>query len=77
MEPRDARGYDRSLEMGNATSDGVAGRCISAQEGDGDRVSLRRQLECWCLVAAWPNLRVTGTIREGPNHKGTTAGLFV
>lgn len=50
MEPQDARDYDRSLEMGNATSDGVAGRCISAQGGDGDRVSLRRQLEYWCLV---------------------------
>lgn len=36
--PQGAHHYERSLEMGNATSDGVAGRCISAQEGDGDRV---------------------------------------
>lgn len=35
MKPQDARDYDRSLEMGNATSDGVAGRCISSQGGDG------------------------------------------
>jgi len=36
VKPQDARDYERSLEMGNATSDGVAGRCISAQQGDGD-----------------------------------------
>lgn len=40
-----ARDYERSLKMGNATSDSVAGRCISAQRGDGDhaRVFMPRE----------------------------------
>lgn len=38
MKRQGARDYERSLKMGNATSDSVAGRCISAQGGDGDRV---------------------------------------
>lgn len=36
------RDYERSFGVGSATSDSVAGRCISAQGGDGDLVSSRR-----------------------------------
>lgn len=51
VKPQGAHHYERSLEMGNTTSEGVAGRCISAREGYGDRVCAGRMPMSRCSLA--------------------------
>jgi hypothetical protein len=51
VKPQDARDYERSLGMGNATSDGAAGKCISAWQGGGNDNVLKKMLMYRCTLA--------------------------